>query len=279
MAKLKDDENPRSIKYYVKRYFVENKDRFAGKTFLDIPAGKGFTSGLLASIGAKVLPYDLFPEKFQAANIKCKHADLTQPLPLKDNSVDFVICQEGIEHLSDQLKVFNEFNRVLKTGGSLFLTTPNYSNLRSKMSYFLTESERFRTMMPPNEIDSVWGVSPDKDRVYLGHIFLMGIQKIRILGRLSGMNIQKIIPNRSKKTSLFLFLFTYPFILLVNFKIYLENISKKSQYPKSELKKIYHEIFSLNISPAILLHGHLFVELKKEKSLKEVAEFIESRLD
>ncbi|MGB0887585.1 MAG: class I SAM-dependent methyltransferase [Vicingaceae bacterium] len=38
---------------------------------------------------------------------------------VKDASSDYLICQEGIEHFSDQLASFKEFNRVLKKGGRL----------------------------------------------------------------------------------------------------------------------------------------------------------------
>mgnify|MGYP001428065201 CR=1 FL=1 len=72
--------------------------------------------------------------------------------------------------------LLKEFNRVLKKGGGLIITTPNYSNMRAKMSYLLSESERFNSILAPNELDSIWMSKQDiTNEVYYGHIFLIGI--------------------------------------------------------------------------------------------------------
>ncbi len=47
-------------------------------------------------------------------------------LPLAGNTADLVILVEVIEHLDDPGTVLNEIHRILKPGGRLFLTTPNY---------------------------------------------------------------------------------------------------------------------------------------------------------
>lgn len=273
MKKMLDHENPRSIKYYIKRYIEANKDIFNNKVVIDIPAGKGFTSNLLDSVGAKVLPYDLFPENFNSNDkLKCKHADLSGSLPMKNGSADFIFCQEGIEHIANPMLVFEEFNRILKPGGKIFLTTPNYSNLRSRMSYFINESERFRTMMPPNEIDSIWGVSSDKKKIYYGHIFLLGIQRLRILATLSGFTIAKVIPNKVKTTSLFLLPLTYPLIVFFNYKTYLRAVRKNKS---AEAKKVYKQVLDLNLNIRVLLDGYLFLEIEKKQSVDEYIEDLE----
>ena len=58
------EENPRSIKYHVKKYLIKNKSRFSKKTIIDFPAGNGVTTKNLLSIGSKPLPFDLFPKYF-----------------------------------------------------------------------------------------------------------------------------------------------------------------------------------------------------------------------
>ena len=68
-------------------------------------------------------------------------------LPLNDKSAD-VICQEGIEHFSDQYVALKEFNRVLKDTNP-FKYHANYSNL--ELNLLLSESERFNTKCPPND--------------------------------------------------------------------------------------------------------------------------------
>lgn len=49
-------------------------------------------------------------------------------LPFPDNFFDVVVSCETIEHLPFPLKGLQEFYRVTRPGGMLFLTTPNYFN-------------------------------------------------------------------------------------------------------------------------------------------------------
>ncbi|MCC6599206.1 MAG: class I SAM-dependent methyltransferase [Crocinitomicaceae bacterium] len=257
-------DNPKSIKYHVKKYLWKNKQRFEGMRVVDFPAGNGITSRILKEVGAVPIPFDLFPEYFRQEGLECRQANILEKIPLKDGYSDAVICQEGIEHFTDQFKALKEFNRILKINGRLIITTPNYSNLRARMSYFLSESERFNSMMPPNEIDSIWMNNQEvNNEIYFGHIFLIGIQKLRVLAKLTGFEIRHIQFTRLKTTSLFIFVFTYPFIFLSCLLSYLKNINKEKGYEKSYQRKMYGEIFRLNISPKILLDGHLFVEFEK----------------
>ena len=100
--------NPKSIKYHVKNYLHEIKSEIRNKTVIDIPAGNGATSEILMDSGARVKPFDLFPEYFMLKNIECIRADVSDKIPVDGNCADMLICQEGIEHFSDQLKVFKE---------------------------------------------------------------------------------------------------------------------------------------------------------------------------
>ena len=68
--------------------------------------------------------------------------------------VDFLVCQEGIEHISDKVGVFREFNRVLRKGGTLVFTIPSISHTRGRLSWFLVESDLWKRSAP-NEMDSV----------------------------------------------------------------------------------------------------------------------------
>ncbi len=49
-----------------------------------------------------------------------------QEIPVADASFDTVISCETIEHVVDPLKAMKEIHRVLRPGGRLLLTTPNY---------------------------------------------------------------------------------------------------------------------------------------------------------
>ena len=265
------EDNPKSIKYYMKQYLTGNKGRFAGKIVVDVPAGNGVTSKILYDIGAIPVAFDLFPEYFTFKETRCTRANVLEGIPVENKYADFVICQEGTEHFTDQFKTLNEFNRILKMNGSLIVTTPNYSNLQARLSYFLSESERFNSIMPPNELDSIWMTNQQiSNEVYFGHVFLIGIQKLRLLAKLSGFNIKHIQFTRLRTTSLLIFVFAYPFILLSNSYTYIKNLNKNKGYEKSYQKKVYKEIFLLNINPKILLDGHLFVEFEKVTDYDQV---------
>lgn len=262
--------NPKSPKFHVKKFLDSISDQISGKTVIDVPAGNGVTSQMLLQHGARVEPFDLFPEYFMIPELECKRADIADKLPVPEKHADMLVCQEGIEHFSDQLKAFKEFNRVLKPGASLLVTTPSYSNLAAKLSYLLFESETNK-QMPPNEIDDIW--MSDKSisaEIYHGHIFLLGLQKLRILGKLSGFKIKEIRYLRLSKGSLLLFPFLYPLILISSVLRYVRNMKAHDALPKKYKEQVYREQLNINISPKNLLNHHIFVVFEKEKDSAEV---------
>jgi len=272
------EDNPKSIKFYVKRFLIQNKDRFLGKKIVDFPAGNGITSRILKEIGAEPIAFDLFPEYFTEEGIECKRAEIAKGIPVEDETADAVICQEGIEHFPDQLNAFREFNRITKNGGTLLVTTPNYSNIRAKLSYLLSESERFNSMMAPNELDSIWMSKQDiSAEIYFGHIFLIGIQKLRVLARLAGFKIKKVHFTRAKSTSVILLPFFYPFIYFSNWIAYRKNLRKNKNFDEKTKREVYGEIFKLGVSTKILTSGDLMVEFEKVKNHKEVGQVLKSR--
>ena len=271
------EDNPKSIKYYVKRFIHREADRFKGKVVVDFPAGNGVTSKIIQDVGGQAVPFDLFPEYFNIEGLECKRANILEGIPMQDKAADIIICQEGIEHFSDQFKSLKEFNRILKNGGSLIITTPNYSNLRSRMSYFLAESERFNDLMAPNELDSIWMSDQHITKeIYFGHIFLIGIQRLRALCKLAGFRIKHIEKTRVKSTSVLFMILFYPFIYAANWIAYRKNMRKNKDFPIELKKEVYGEIFKLGVSPTTLTDGHLFIEFEKEKDFDEVSESLKS---
>ncbi len=268
--------NPKSQKFYVRRYLEGIRNELRGRKVIDIPAGNGATSEILMEAGAEVEPFDLFPEYFMLKGLECKRADITDHIPVPDEHADWVTCQEGIEHFSDQLRTFKEINRVLKPGGRLLLTTPSYSSLSAKLSYLLFESETHK-QMPPNEIDDIWMADSSLSKeLYYGHIFMIGLQKLRVLARLSGFRIAEIRYMRLSKGSLALFPFFYPLIWISSWMRYFRNMKQNAGISYNARKAVYREQLRINLAPKNLLNKHTFIIFEKEIKAKDVTFGIES---
>jgi len=52
-------------------------------------------------------------------------ADLEKKLPIKDNTYDAIVLLHVVEHVRNPLAMFEEFERILKPGGVLYLSTPS----------------------------------------------------------------------------------------------------------------------------------------------------------
>ena len=53
-------------------------------------------------------------------------ADLDKPLPFKDESFDEILADNVLEHIDDVRKTMNEFHRVIKPGGMLYIIVPQF---------------------------------------------------------------------------------------------------------------------------------------------------------
>ena len=51
---------------------------------------------------------------------------IKEKIPLEDNSVDLVICDWVLEHITEPLKFYVEINRILKPNGYFVARTPNF---------------------------------------------------------------------------------------------------------------------------------------------------------
>jgi len=213
--------------------------------------------------GAEVKALDLFTHGTVINDVKVIKADLTEKLPIDSNSVDFVLCQEGIEHLSNQFACLKEFSRVLKDDGVLIITSPSFSNLRSRFFAFFTESNKSRHL-PANEFDDVW--FGEDGNVNFGHLFLIGIQKLRVLAKVTGLKLARIHPTKLSGTSLILFPLFYPVVVLFNIIAYSRSFGKRKEasvFRKETKQSVYREILRVNLNPYVLLCNHLFIEFKK----------------
>ncbi len=107
----------------------------AGERVLDVGCGEGCFAFALARAGAKVVGIDVAAEPLRRARVRHPELDLRQvraerAWPLKDASFDVVWAGEVIEHVADTAGWLSEVRRVLRSGGSLLLSTPGHGRLQ-----------------------------------------------------------------------------------------------------------------------------------------------------
>ena len=113
-------------------------DREPRGKVLDIPTGTGILADRLKKMGFEVSCCDINPSFFSVPDLKVEIGDLNQSLPYADNSFDYLICLEGIEHTENPSNAIREFRRILKKGGKLFLSTPNFLNIERRLRFLFT---------------------------------------------------------------------------------------------------------------------------------------------
>jgi ubiquinone/menaquinone biosynthesis C-methylase UbiE len=93
---------------------------------LEIGTGEGYGAEVLAPHAMRFITIDkTTPERlYQAANVEFVEAAVP-PIPAENNSFDYVVSFQVIEHIKRDFDFVREVHRVLKPGGKFIVTTPN----------------------------------------------------------------------------------------------------------------------------------------------------------
>ena len=93
---------------------------------LEIGTGEGYGAEVLAPHAVRFITIDkTSPESiYQAANVEFVEAAVP-PIPAENNSFDYVVSFQVIEHIKRDFDFVREVYRVLKPGGKFIVTTPN----------------------------------------------------------------------------------------------------------------------------------------------------------
>lgn len=183
-------------------YFVENTKGEKIKV-LDCGAGHGAFTKKLFEDGYDVSACDLFPEIFYYDKVECKKADVTAKLPYDDNSFDAIVAMEIMEHIQDHEVFFNEANRILEQGGSVYISTPNVLSLKSRIRFMFTG---FFYSFKPLEITNYDG---------LQHVASLTLDQYDYLAVKRGFKRATFSYDKRQTTSLLL-LILYPFLWLMS---------------------------------------------------------------
>lgn len=96
---------------------------------LEIGYGEGYGVKYLAEKVKTYLAIDKYPspahQREFPANVELKVLNVPPLSGLADNSFDFVVSFQVIEHIENDKEYVKEISRVLKPGGKFIVTTPN----------------------------------------------------------------------------------------------------------------------------------------------------------
>ena len=97
---------------------------------LDVGCGNGWVSKKLIPLGKKVISMDISSTNPIKAIKEVQHknhagliADVFN-IPIKENSIDYIIASEILEHVPDPKAFISNLIRLLKQNGKLIITTP-----------------------------------------------------------------------------------------------------------------------------------------------------------
>lgn len=117
------------------------------RQYVDVGCGPGTFIGTLPndiySVGLDVEPLQINYAKsqYKTKNHQFKLIEKGKKLPLEDNSCDVVTLTDLIEHLTEDYNIFllREVRRILKKGGFVLITTPNYGSLWPVVEWFINK--------------------------------------------------------------------------------------------------------------------------------------------
>ncbi len=129
-----------------------------GVRILDIGSAWGFNVMALSTLGYHAVGMDLVSDQFPAGQriAACNNLDFpiiagdAAAIPFGDEQFDCITMVETFEHIfeMDRSRVIEECRRVLRSGGRLVLSTPNYRGVVERFKRFAVKHPRVRARMP-----------------------------------------------------------------------------------------------------------------------------------
>ena len=185
---------------------------------LDIGCGMGSITKKIQESGCVVKGYDFSDVAIQRAiesGVDAYLRDFDTGIPEADNSFDFIWCTDVIEHVFDPIFLFEEFNRVLRPSGKVFMTIPN-------------------NMAVGNRVMALFGISPQSTtyRNYrqCKHHTMFSIELMKYMITIANFKIEQFVGLRN-----------YPFLRFMPRK------NKKKSYKGSFYAGLFAHVFCLQL--------------------------------
>jgi len=200
--------------------YLKDKPRGA---ILDIPTGFGALARKLSEMNFAVSCCDIDTDQFSAQGLKIERGDLNGEIPYSDHEFDYVCFLEAIEHTENPYNAVREIARVLKPGGTLIMSTPNYLNIERRLKFLVTGF--FTKPVPQHMFKERF-----HGQTYEMHLSPIGYTLIRFMLECAGFHIIEMTYDKKKPKQLLL----KPLVWLIRLYGLSWSKKKREQYWLSE---------------------------------------------
>ncbi len=152
--------------------------RFEPAVCLDIGCSSGLITSQLASLCDQMIGMDYdnialhLAPPFVRERVSLLRGD-AMSMPFPDQSIDLVLCAQVYEHVPDDVRLFEEIYRVLRPGGVVFFSGPNWL-FPIEPHYYLP----FLHWLPERWADRYLRLTGKGDRYYERSRHLWGLRKL-----------------------------------------------------------------------------------------------------
>jgi len=222
-----------------------------GARVLDAPCGEGALAVALNREGLSAFGADIDTSPAATLGAAFRAADLSAPLPWPDDAFDVVVSVEGIEHLENRQAYLRELRRVLRPDGTLILTTPNISSVRSRVrfagsAFFHHDPRPLREAVP----------NP------LHHIGLMTFADLRYALHTSGFRIVQVAHTHIKPIG-------WLYVLLVPWMWVYTRIAFRKERDAAQ-QRANRQIQRALFSPSVLFGENLLIVARRAGEVRPV---------
>jgi len=183
---------------------------------LDVPTGTGVLAARLREMGFDVSCCDINASYFSVPELTIDIGDLNQSVPYPDESFDYLICLEGIEHTENPSNAIREFHRILKKSGKVFLSIPNFLNIERRFRFLFTGS--FSKIPSLEVVRNIW-----KGDISMAHLSPLGYSLLKFIMEYHGFRVLRLEKDKRKRRMVWLL----PFVWVI--RLYGQFVSKKKK--------------------------------------------------
>lgn len=174
-------------------------------TIMEVGCGEGYGSNYLSKACKEIIGIDVeksaiehAQKKYTTANCMFKEYNGSK-IPYDDNHFDYIVSFQVIEHVDNDAAFVKELERVLKPGGTAFITTPNKTyrlkpgqkpwNRYHKREYYPKELESVLKNIFPDA--KVWGVFGNEE---ITQIEFNRVKTGLLLSIVARLQIRRLMP-------------------------------------------------------------------------------------